>query len=66
MQEKITLRAARVNAGLTIADAAKKIGVNADTLSRWEQGITSPSVIHLKPIKRAYKTRYDNIDFKRS
>jgi transcriptional regulator, xre family len=38
MQEYlITLEAARVNAGLTQAEAAIKIGVHPQTLAKWEK-----------------------------
>ena len=33
---KITLKAARVNAGLTQQEAAKKLGISYQTLSRYE------------------------------
>ena len=39
---KITLKAARVNAGLTQEEAAEKLGVSRDRLLRWENGITEP------------------------
>lgn len=32
---QITLKAARVNAGLTILEAAKEIGVGKDTIIKW-------------------------------
>lgn len=35
---KMTLKAARVNAGLTQAEASKKLGVTQSTLRRWETG----------------------------
>lgn len=38
----ISLKAARVNAGLTQIEAAKKLGVNSTTISFWETGRTSP------------------------
>lgn len=34
---KITLRAARVNAGYKLVEAAKEFGVNKDTLSKYEK-----------------------------
>lgn len=40
----ISLEAARVNAGLSQKAAAKRLGVNAGTLSNWERGKTSPDV----------------------
>lgn len=39
---KITLKAARVNAGLTQKEAAQGIGISAVTLSSYEKGHTSP------------------------
>lgn len=38
---KITLKAARVNAGLRQTDAAKELGVSADTIGNWEKGKTT-------------------------
>lgn len=35
---KITLRAARVNAGLTQGEMAEKLGVSLTTLNCWENG----------------------------
>lgn len=35
--KKITLTAVRVNAGLTIKNAAPPLGVGKDTLIRWEK-----------------------------
>ena len=39
----ITLKAARINAGLTQTEAAKVLDISKDTLSKWERGITFPS-----------------------
>jgi len=36
----ITLKAARVNAGMTLEEAGKAIGRNKNTLSSWEAGAT--------------------------
>lgn len=64
MGYKITLRAARVNAGLTIEKAAAKLGINRDTLSRWERGRSYPSVLEFKSIEKLYKVKYEDIEFK--
>lgn len=61
--KKITLRAARTNANLTQKEAAKKIGVSKDTISNWENGITSPSVEKFKQIEKIYGISYDELDF---
>ena len=37
MPVQISLRAARVNAGLTLLDGAKAIGISKDTLIKWER-----------------------------
>ena len=34
---KITLKAARVNAGLTLEEAAKTLGISRSTLISWEK-----------------------------
>lgn len=43
---KISLKAARVNSGLGILDAAPKIGVGKDTLIKWERNpeLVSPII----------------------
>lgn len=63
MNKKITLKAARVNANLTQVEAAKRIGVSKDTLSNWETGKSSPSVVKFKIIEQVYGIAYDNLDF---
>lgn len=63
MKEKISLRAARVNAGLTQNEAAKKIGVTRDTLRNWETGKSSPNVVVFKTIEKVYGMSYDDISF---
>ncbi|MFQ8706592.1 MAG: helix-turn-helix domain-containing protein [Thomasclavelia sp.] len=45
MPKKITLKAARVNAGLTIKEASKLLGVCEATLIKWEK---DPSIIQNK------------------
>ena len=37
MEFQICLKAARVNAGLTLIQAAKLIGIGKDTLIKWEK-----------------------------
>jgi len=63
MFTKISLKAARVNANLTQAQAADKIGVTKDTIGNWESGKSSPSVVQFKVIEQVYGISYDNIDF---
>ena len=42
--KKLSLKAARVNAGLTQEEAAQAINVTGKTLISWEKGVTHPTV----------------------
>ena len=59
----LTLKAARVNAGLTQAAAAKIIGVSEQTLVKYEKGTAYPNVRTLKRIEDAYKVEYRDLVF---
>lgn len=52
---KITLRAARVNAGLTQQEAGKRIGVDRGTIIRWERGDTRPKADQLEALCALYQ-----------
>lgn len=58
---KITMRAARVNAGYTQAEAAVLIGVSAATIQNWENGDTIPAWDKVIVIERVYKWPADSI-----
>lgn len=60
---QISLKAARVNAGLTQKEAGKAMGVSSDVISNWERGITYPNVEQVKRIEKVYKISYDNLIF---
>ena len=60
---KISLKAARINAGLTQSEAAEKIGVSLSTLKNWEKGKTFPSQPMIDKICEVYGVAYDNIKF---
>ena len=60
---KITLKAARVNAGYTQGAAAKLLGVCNKTLCNWEQGKAFPDAEKIKQICNVYSVRYDDINF---
>lgn len=49
---KISLKAARVNAGLTQAEAAKKVGISISSLVRYEH---NPKNIRQKTLDSFYK-----------
>lgn len=60
---KITIRAARVNAGLQQKDAAEKLGVSNKTLGKWENGETFPPADKIPVICELYGVSYDNLNF---
>lgn len=60
---KLTLKAARVNAGLTQEQAADEIGVSRDVISNWESARTYPNVMNLKQIERVYGVSYNDLIF---
>lgn len=59
----ITLKAARVNAGLRQKEAAQMLGVTDNTLRNWEDGRTFPSVPQIKKIEELYRISYADIIF---
>lgn len=59
----LTLKAIRINKGLSQEEAAKKLGVSRDTLSNWERGETYPNIPQLKNIEKVYEVSYDSINF---
>ncbi len=60
---QITLRAARVNAGLTLLSAAKLIGIGKDTLMKWERKPELVNAAYQARISEVYKFPIDNIYF---
>ena len=58
---KITLRAARLNAGMTQTEAAKVAGVTVGTMSRWERGETKIPANVLAKLCDAYNWPIDSI-----
>lgn len=63
MSVKISLRAARVNAGYSQKEAAELLGVTSKTLGNWENGITFPSADKIVAICELYGVSYDNLNF---
>ena len=59
----ITLKAARVNAGLTQKEAAEKIGVSVSTLAYFEQGKRFPNVPQILTIEKLYGVGFNDIIF---
>lgn len=58
---QISLAAARVNAGLTQEEAAKKMKVSKNTLVNWEKGTSEPSVTQGRKLSAIYNIPLDNI-----
>ncbi|GGH83665.1 transcriptional regulator with XRE-family HTH domain [Pullulanibacillus pueri] len=60
---QITLRAARVNSGYTLKEAAEKFGISPDTLSKYEKDSTNvPRTFFIK-IEKVYNVSVENIFF---
>lgn len=58
---EISLKAARVNAGLTLEDVSRETGVSVPTLSKWENYKTFPTARQLKALCRLYSQSMDDI-----
>lgn len=59
----MTLKAARVNKGLTQREAAELLGVSKDTLWNYENSKTYPDVPVIKKIEEVYDIGYNDIVF---
>ena len=60
---KISLEAARVNAGLTQSEAAKQLGIAKETLGNYERGKTIPNWDTVQRISELYNFPADYILF---
>lgn len=60
---QISLKAARVNAGLTVLEAAKQLGIGKDTLLKWEKNPGLVNTIKQEKISIVYKIAIDHIFF---
>lgn len=58
---QISLKAARVNAGLTQVEAAKKLGKSPNTIILWENGTIVPDRANLYLLAGIYGISVDNI-----
>ena len=63
MSTKISLKAARVNANLTLINAAKQLGIGKDTLIKWEKNPDRVQPRYQKIISEVYSMSIDNIFF---
>ena len=60
---KITLAAARVNAGFSQKEAATMLNISNKTLANWEKGNSFPNAQQIEKICELYIVSYDNINF---
>ena len=58
---KISLAAARVNAGMTQKEVAKKLRVSHVSVINWEKGKSTPSYATMQALSRMYNIPIDNI-----
>lgn len=59
----MSLKAVRVNKGLTQREAAKLLNVGIEKLRRWEQSITQPRAAEIKRIEQVYEINFSDIFF---
>lgn len=60
---RISLKAARVNAGFSQQEAAKMLGVSKATLQNYETGCTVPDILMSRKIEEVYHFPADYIFF---
>lgn len=58
---KISLAAARVNAGLTQENVAKALHISKQTVVNWEKGISEPNISQGRALSELYKMPLDYI-----
>lgn len=60
---KISIAAARVNAGMSQKQAAKALGVSNRTICKWEQGEAYPKADKITAMCALYKVPFDMLKF---
>lgn len=63
MSEKITLKAARVNAGLTQKEVAEKMGVSIQTINKWENNLKIVKLGSFNKLCKLYNKNVNEIFF---
>lgn len=56
---RISIKAARVNAGLTQREVAKTLGVSRETIINWEKGKTFPKSNQKKKLSELFNLSED-------
>jgi len=62
MPLKISLKAARVNAGLTQEQAAQAVGRSKQTIINWESGATNMKVSDMMLLSQIYQMPMEYLD----
>ena len=60
---EMTLKAARVNAGLTQNEAAKMVGTTKTTISNYERYLSKPSIERAQKLASAYGCTVNDLKF---
>ena len=60
---RISLKAARVNAGLTQDEVAKSLNKSKNTISSYENGKSIPDMVTGKALAKLYNTSIDDLIF---
>ena len=60
---RISLAAARVNAGLTQDDVARELKIAKNTLVAWEKGLSEPQISQARMLSKLYNLPLDYIFF---
>lgn len=63
MNFKISLEAARTNAGLTQKEVGKALGKSNKTICAWEKGKSFPDARDIDALCKLYGASYDDINF---
>lgn len=58
---QMSLKALRVNSGLTQQDVADRLGISRQTVLNWEKENERPNEVALYALAYLYKTNIDNI-----
>ena len=61
---RISLKAARVNKGLTQQEVGKALGVAKKTVGSWESGKSAPNAEKIDGLCALYGCSYDDIQWK--
>lgn len=58
---EISLKAARINAGMTQTDVCVQLGIQRGTLSRWENGKAWPNVKQMQKLCELYGVKTEDL-----